>query len=217
MSTTMHATDGRRARGDASRREILRVAADLASVDGLDGLTIGRLAERSGRSKSSVATLFGSKESLQLATVDAAAAAFHEAVVEPAREHPAGVRRLAKLLQGVLDYSRERVFSGGCFFAATSADLDSKDGPAADAVRAWTERWFHYLENQARLAADSGELDLDDDAVELLGFELVSLTFAANMRSLLGAGERPYSLASAAIREHLRRAGADDDALSALA
>ena len=127
--------DRRRVRGDASRRAVLESATDLASTDGLDGLTIGRLAETSGLSKSSIATLFGGKEGLQLATVEAARQVFRESVVDPARGEDRGIRRLAALLRSALDYSRERVFSGGCFFAATAADVDSKPGPVRDAVR----------------------------------------------------------------------------------
>lgn len=208
-------TDGRRARGDASRRAILDSAADLASVAGLDGLTIGTLAERSGHGKSSIATLFGSKESLQLATVQTAAEVFRARVVEPSRELPRGVLRVATLLRGVLDYSRDRVFTGGCFFAATSADLDSKPGAVADAVRDWMRVWHGYVESQLRYAAEAGELSPDVD-VERLAFELLALTDAANTRSLLGDGDQPYTLAAAGIRERLLASGADEAQLAPL-
>ncbi|AYF98042.1 TetR/AcrR family transcriptional regulator [Protaetiibacter intestinalis] len=209
------ATDGRRARGDASRRAILARAADLASVEGLDGVTIGRLAEASGHGKSSIATLFGSKEALQLATVAAAAEVFQARVVDPARELPRGVARIARLLRGQLDYSRERVFPGGCFFAATAADLDSKPGPVGDAVRDWMRTWHGYLESQLRFAIEAGELAAGTDA-ESLAFELFALTDAANARSLLTGDDRPYALAASAVRARLRAAGASDAALRAL-
>lgn len=208
-------TDGRRARGDASRRAILGSAADLASVEGLDGLTIGNLAERSGHGKSSIATLFGSKEALQLATVATAAQVFRTRIVDPARELPRGVLRVATLLRGDLDYSRERVFAGGCFFAATSADLDSKPGPVADAVREWMRTWHGYVESQIRIAVEAGELSPDADP-ERLAFELLALTDAANTRSLLGDGDRPYAIAAAAIRDRLLASGADAAALAPL-
>jgi len=208
-------TDGRRARGDASRRAILGSAADLASVEGLDGLTIGNLADRSGHVKSSIATLFGSKEALQLATVATAADVFRNSIVEPARQLPRGVLRVATLLRGVLDYSRDRVFTGGCFFAATSADLDSKPGPVADAVREWMRTWHGYIESQLRHAVDAGELSPETD-IERLGFELLALTDAANTRSLLGDGDRPYLFAAAAIRERLQASGADPRHLAPL-
>ena len=209
--------DRRRARGDASRRAVLAHATDIASVEGLDGLTIGRLAEASGHSKSSIATLFGGKEALQLAAVNAAADVFRERVVDPAREEPRGVRRLAILLRNALDYSRERVFTGGCFFAATAADVDSKPGPVRDAVHGWLRDWYGYLEAQLRHAVEAGELELDDDAVEQLAFELISLDNEANARSLIVRSDRPYELAARAMRDRLLAAGADAADLTALA
>lgn len=206
--------DGRRARGDASRRVVLESATDLASVDGLDGLTIGRLSEASGYSKSSIATLFQSKEGLQLATVAAAREIFVAQIVEPARSEPRGVRRLAALMRNGLIYSRDRVFSGGCFFAATAADVDSKPGPVSDAVRAGLSDWYDYVGMQIRYAVEAGELEVDD--IEVLAFELIALDDQANSRSLLMRDERPYELAAAAMRGRLRAAGADEDAVALL-
>ncbi|MFJ3473315.1 TetR/AcrR family transcriptional regulator [Microbacterium maritypicum] len=205
--------DGRRARGDASRRIVLQSATDLASVEGLDGLTIGRLAEASGSSKSSIATLFQSKEGLQLATVAAAREIFTARIVEPARAYPRGVHRLAALLRNSLTYSKDRVFTGGCFFAATAADVDSKSGPVSDAVRAALVDWYGYVEAQLRHAVDASEVDADP---EVLAFELVALNEEANSRSLLLDDARPYALAAAAMRARLRAAGADESAIALL-
>lgn len=208
------ASDGRRARGDASRRIILRSATDLASVEGLDGLTIGRLADASGSSKSSIATLFQSKEGLQLATIAAAREVFTTQIVEAARAEPRGVRRLATLLCNALLYSRDRVFTGGCFFAATAADVDSKPGPVSDAVRTALADWYGYVEAQVRHAVTAGDLVVDDP--EILAFELIALNEEANSRSLMMRDERPYTLAAAAMRGRLRAAGADVAALALL-
>ena len=213
---TIIAEDRRRARGDASRRAVLAHATDIASVEGLDGVTIGRLAEASGHSKSSIATLFGGKEGLQLAAVNAAADVFREHVVDPARAEPRGVRRLAALLRNALDYSRERVFSGGCFFAATAADVDSKPGPVRDAVHGWLRDWYGYLEAQLRHAVSAGDLELDEGAVEQLAFELISLDNEANARSLIVRSDRPYALAARAMHDRLLAAGADAADLAAL-
>ncbi|WP_217184944.1 TetR/AcrR family transcriptional regulator [Streptomyces sp. AC495_CC817] len=199
--------DGRRARGDASRRVVLASATDLASVEGLDGLTIGRLAEASGSSKSSIATLFQSKEGLQLATVAAAREIFVERIVEAARQEPRGARRLALLLRNALAYSRDRVFTGGCFFAATAADVDSKPGPVNDAVRSALVDWYGYVEAQVRHAVAAGELVVSDP--EVLAFELIALNEEANSRSLMMGDARPYALAAAAMRAHLQASGAD--------
>lgn len=208
--------DGRRARGDASRRTVLSSATNLASVEGLDGLTIGRLAESSGHSKSSIATLFGNKERLQLATVAAAREIFTAQIIEPARSEPRGIRRLAALLQNGLDYSRRRVFTGGCFFEATSADVDSKPGPVSDAVRSALHNWYGYVEAQVRYAIAGGELTIDDTQAEVLAFHLVALDSQANARSLLMDDERPYVLAAAGMRERLLAAGAAEEALGSL-
>jgi AcrR family transcriptional regulator len=209
-------TDGRRARGDASRRVVLSSATNLASVEGLDGLTIGRLAESSGHSKSSIATLFGSKEGLQLATVAAAREIFLARIVEPARAEPRGIRRLAALLRNNLDYSRERVFDGGCFFMATAADVDSKPGPVQDSVRALLTQWYSYLEVQVRYAVAAGELSVDEAQAEEIAFLLASLEEHANARSLLLGNDRPYEFAAAAMIDRLRAAGATAEMLTAL-
>lgn len=213
MADTM--IDGRRARGDASRRAVLAEATQLASIDGLDGVSIGALATAAGRSKSSIATLFGDKLRLQLATIEAAAEVFTTHVVEPVRRLPHGTERVAVLMRAALDYSRERVFTGGCFFAATLADLDSKAGAAADAVRDWTRTWHGYVEHQLRLAARAGELAGDVD-VDQLAFELLAHVAAANSRSLLMNDTRPYEQAAAAMRRALLQAGAAPDRLAAL-
>lgn len=210
------AIDRRRARGDASRRTVLASATDLASTDGLDGLTIGRLAETSGLSKSSIATLFGGKEGLQLATVQAAADIFTEQVIAPAREQPRGARRLAELMRRALDYSEDRVFSGGCFFMATAADVDSKPGPVRDAVRAHLQVWYGYLEAQARHAAAAGEIVADETQVAQLAFELIALDNEANARSLLFSSAAPYPIAAAAMRARLLALGADPAMLGPL-
>ncbi|KRC42586.1 MULTISPECIES: TetR/AcrR family transcriptional regulator [Oerskovia] len=210
------ALDGRRARGDASRRDVLARATDLASVEGLDGLTIGRLAEASGRSKSSIATLFHGKEGLQLATVVAAREIFVATIVEPARTEPRGLRRLVVLLRNALVYSRDRVFTGGCFFAATAADVDSKPGPVNAAVRSALADWYGYVEAQTRAAVAAGELAIDQSEAEVLAFELLALDEAANSRSLLLGDDRPYVLAAAAMRARLLAAGADPELLGAL-
>lgn len=208
--------DGRRARGDATRRIVLSSATDLASVEGLDGLTIGRLAGSSGHSKSSIATLFGSKEALQLATVAAAREIFIDRVVVPARTEPRGLPRLVALLRGAMTYSRDRVFSGGCFFAATAADVDSKPGAVSDAVRASSTDWYGYVEAQVGFALDAGELAIDRAGAEVLAFHLIALYEESNSRSLLMDDNRPYVLAAAAMTERLIAAGAPTDLVVAL-
>src|SRR4051812_1031017 len=116
--------DGRRARGRRTRSSILRAAADLASVGGLEGLTIGRLATELEMSKSGLFAHFGSKEELQLATNAAARERFVETVLAPIEALEPGFERLEALLDGWLDYMRSEVFAGGCYFTTVRVEFD---------------------------------------------------------------------------------------------
>lgn len=208
----MDQIDGRRLRGDASRRVVLASAVDLATIEGLDGLSIGRLALAANVSKSGVATLFGTKERLQLATVEAAAQRFREVVLEPARVEPRGIRRIVALLDAWIAYSRDRVFPGGCFFAAAQADFDAKPGPVRDAVAAAFRSWNDYVRIALGYAIDQGELDTGTDA-ELLSFEFMALLDGANTRSVMSGSSEPYVLARRALAARLLGAGAAPEVL----
>ena len=126
--------DGRRRRGNRTRESILQVAADIASVEGLEGLTIGRLATELEMSKSGLFAHFGSKEELQLATIDAARQRFVEHVVKPSRALPRGRARIERLMTDWLAYFRDDVFAGGCFFHAVKAEFDSRPDNAVREV-----------------------------------------------------------------------------------
>lgn len=206
--------DGRRVRGDESRRVILAHAIDTASVEGLEGLTIGRLADAAGHSKSGVATLFGSKEQLQLATVAAAREVFIERVVTPARARSErGLSRVCALISSWLEYSDERVFRGGCFFAATSVEYDARPGAVRDAVVAASSDWEDYLTVSIERARALGELPGLDDARQLT-FEIVSFLEAANTRSLLHGSTEPYDRAATALRTRLLSLGGDPELIA---
>src|SRR6476646_7600815 len=116
-------------KGERTRQAILTTAADLATKEGLEPLSIARLAEATGMSKSGLFAHFGSKEELQLATVDHAAALFVDEVIAPARSAPRGVARVWTLCDNMVDYSERQVFPGGCFFASTSFEFNNKPGP----------------------------------------------------------------------------------------
>lgn len=209
--------DGRRVRGDESRRAILAHAVDTASTDGLEGLTIGRLAEASGHSKSGIATLFGSKEQLQLATIAAAREVFVERVVAPARaSSERGLSRVCALITHWLAYSEERVFRGGCFFAAASVEVDARAGAVRDAVVDAMTEWEDYLTRSIEHAVAHGDLPALDDARQLT-FELVSFLEAANTRSLLHASSEPYVRSAAAVRTRLLSLGADAELVERIA
>jgi len=191
---------------------VLASAVDLATIEGLDGLSIGRLALAANVSKSGVATLFGTKERLQLATVEAAAQRFREVVLEPARVEPRGIRRIVALLDAWIAYSRDRVFPGGCFFAAAQADFDAKPGPVRDAVAAAYRSWNDYVRIALGYAIDQGELDAGTD-VELLSFEFMALLDGANTRSVMSGSSEPYVLARRALAARLLGAGAAREVL----
>ncbi len=195
---TMTTIDGRRARGDTSRRAVMRAAVDLASVTGLEGLSLGSLAIETSMSKGGVVALFGTKEQLQLATVAAAREIFVAKVITPALELPGGIVRLRALIDNWLDYSESRVFSGGCFFAAATAELRSQPGPLRDAVASLMTQWHAFLAGAIERAVAKGELPESTDATQLT-FEITSLLDGANDRSLLFDSPEPYSYARTAI------------------
>ncbi|GAA1958253.1 TetR/AcrR family transcriptional regulator [Agromyces allii] len=200
--------DGRRARGDASRRHVLDAAADLASLEGLDGLSIGRLASAASVSKSGIATLFGSKEQLQLATIVAATERFTATVIEPARVQPRGIRRLTALLDSVVAYSQDRVFPGGCFFSASAADFHAKAGPVRDALADQLESWLGYLAASAGFAVKQGELPGLDDP-EQLAFELQGTFEWMNLMAVIRESDVHYARARRAYRDRLVSLGGD--------
>jgi len=195
--------DGRRLRGRRTRESILEAAMDLASVEGLDGLTIGRLAAELGMSKSGLFAHFGSKEELQLATIDAARAIFIEEVIEPARKAERGLPRLEALLDHWFTYKRGEIFYGGCFFDAIRTEYDSREASAVkEAIRNDFQTWMELLANRVRSAQAAGHLDPDEDP-EQLAFELDALGGAANLRFQLNRDEAAFERARRASRARL--------------
>ncbi|MGW5721508.1 TetR/AcrR family transcriptional regulator [Amycolatopsis sp. NPDC003865] len=192
--------DGRLARGDATRRLVLRRAADVASVDGLEGLSLGRLATELELSKSGVFALFGSKEELQLATIEAAFGIFEAHVVTPSREVGPGLPRLRAICENWLEYSEKRVFPGGCFFFNVGAEFDARPGRVHDAVASASGSFAAFIRETAVEAVALGHLDADP---EVLAFELHALGRAANADAVLHGGTKAYALARRAIRARL--------------
>jgi AcrR family transcriptional regulator len=171
--------DGSRAsKGGRTRAAILRRAADLASVEGLEGISIGRLAGALGMSKSGLFAHFRSKEALQLATVEAAREVLVAEVLRPALAAPRGLARLWALCSSNLAYLERRVFPGGCFFVAAQAELSGRPGPLRDRVAHCQRLWLESLEREARRAQDLGELRAEVDPAQL-AFELESMLFMA--------------------------------------
>ncbi len=189
-------------KGERTRAGILDKAVDLASLEGLEGVTIGRLADELSMSKSGLFAHFGSKEELQLATIIAARDRFVDEVVRPAILTPRGYPRLMALCRSWLDYVRREVFPGGCFFAAASFEFDGRPGPVRDAIAAAMDSWMSTLEKAVFLARDEGHLDPKIDPSQL-AFELNALFFGANFAWNLRHDEKAFARAERAIVERL--------------
>ncbi|MEO9326430.1 TetR/AcrR family transcriptional regulator [Gordonia aurantiaca] len=177
-------SDQRLIKGAKARATIARHAVDVASVEGLTNLSLGKLAADLGVSKSGVATLFGSKENLQLAAVQTAREVFVEHVVKPTSGEPAGIRRLRALVDRWLDYIAEPVMPGGCFRVATTVEFDSREGAVRDAIAADRRDWLTLLEKEIRRAQDEGHLGGHDP--HALAFQLDALVAAANTGARIG-------------------------------
>ncbi|MER6356241.1 TetR/AcrR family transcriptional regulator [Streptomyces sp. NPDC001634] len=205
--------DGRVERGNRTRQLVLRRTVDIASVEGLDALSVGRLATELQLSKSGVFALFGSKQELQLATVREASRIYVEQVIRPAEETPPGLARLWRLCELWLDYSQGRVFPGGCFFYGVIAEYDARSGPVHDAVVRAQRGWTAHVERTISEARDdTRDLRADTD-VPQLAFELIALMETANVVSVLHDEESAYRRARVAIVSRLRAAATDPSSL----
>jgi AcrR family transcriptional regulator len=180
-------------KGQRTRQSILDRAVDLASLEGLEGLTIGRLADELKMSKSGLFAHFGSKEELQLAAIEAASRRFVDSVVRPVLQEPRGYPRLVALCRSWLAYVQHGVFPGGCFFAAASFEFDGRPGIVRDAVVKEMGDWMAALEKAIRLAKEEGHIDPKLEPTQL-AFELhaffLGANFSFNLRNDLKAFER---------------------------
>jgi AcrR family transcriptional regulator len=190
-------------KGERTRQSILERAVDLASVEGLEGLTIGRLAEDLGMSKSGLFAHFGSKEELQLATIEAAGERFIDEVFRPALNEPRGYPRLIAICRAWINYVKRGVFPGGCFFAAASFEFDGRPGPVRDAIAKAMDDWMNALERAVRMAQDEGHLEPSVDAGQL-AFEINSLFFGCNFSWQLRRDKKAIERATRAIEDRLR-------------
>jgi AcrR family transcriptional regulator len=170
-----------RSDGERSRTAILREAARLATVDGLNGLSLAHLADAVGMSKSGLFAHFRSKEELQLATVDAASAIFEELVIDPAADATAGLPRLRAYINRFLDHVEEGVFPGGCFFVSAVGELATHPGPVHDGAMAFSQRWLALLAEEVAAGQAAGELDPAADPPQV-AFELNAFMVLGNMQ-----------------------------------
>lgn len=189
-------------KGERTRQSILEKAVDLASLEGIEGLTIGRLAEELKMSKSGLFAHFGSKEDLQIAVIEAAAERYIREIFTPALAEPRGYARLMAICRSWLSYIQRAVFPGGCFFAAASFEFDGRPGPLRDLVRKLMDDWIGALERAIRMAQDEGHLDPAVDPAQL-AFELNSLFFGANFSYHLRGDATALDRAQRAVEQRL--------------
>lgn len=198
-------TDGRRLRGLKTRQAILDHAARIGSAEGLEAVSLQRLADDLGISKSGLFAHFGSKEELHLATIESAARIFTDEVIRPALTQPRGVGRVLALCNSWLSYLERGVFPGGCFFWAVAEEYDSRrPGPVRDSVLEKKAYWSYSLERGVREAQQAGEISADVDPVQL-AWELDSLMGGANSGFKSGDGARAIERARVAIKDRLAR------------
>jgi AcrR family transcriptional regulator len=193
-----------RSDGQRTRERILVAAAQLATVEGIDGLSIGRLADHLGMSKSGLFAHFGSKEELQLSAIAQAEKVFEEDVLAPALAQPPGLARLRALCDGFLSHVARRVFPGGCFFASVGAELDTRPGPVRDRVVGVAQDWLDLLVAGVVDAQAAGELDPSLEP-EQLAFELDALLALGNSLFLL-RGDEAIERAQRGLADRLERA-----------
>jgi AcrR family transcriptional regulator len=194
-----------RSDGERSRQTILRAAANLATVDGLEGISIANLAAQIGMSKSGLYAHFGSKEELQLATVETAGEIFTAEVVEPTETIADPLERLQALCDRFLSHVERRVFPGGCFFISVGAEFDTNPGAVQDKVKAARQLWADRVEELIRAAQTAGKIDRDEDP-SLLGFELDAYLLLGNTNFVLYDDPTYLHQAHAAVTRLLERA-----------
>lgn len=185
-----------------TRQEILAVAADIASAEGLEGLSIGRLASELKMSKTGIFAHFGSKEELQVAVVNRAQEVFLEQVVKPALREPRGMKRLNAMLASWLNYVEHGVFRGGCFFAAASLEFDSRPGRVRNEVATLTRAWMDALRNE--IAHAKAEKEVRPGVVPAqLAFEVHAYVQEANWAYKLFGDKTAFSRARRGIGDRI--------------
>ena len=191
-----------RADGERTRSAILRAAASLATVDGLEGLSIGNLAAAIGMSKSGLYAHFGTKQELQLATVDEAERILTDEVVQPALAASPGLGQLAAACEAFFSYVERRVFPGGCFFAATALEMGTRPGPVKERLAAIQSGFTALLGSFAATALEQHELPAREDP-DRLAFELHSILLGADTKFVLNDDPAVLDLARQVVRLRL--------------
>jgi AcrR family transcriptional regulator len=194
-----------RADGIQSRRTILDAAARLATVEGLEGLSIGNLAQHIGMSKSGLYAHFKSKEELELATIDTAAEIFAADVIQKVAPSDRGIDRVTALCEAFFQHLLRRIFPGGCFFATVAAQLASHPGRARDRVMRLQSTWVAQFVHALRQACAAGDLPRDTDLSQL-AFEITAMLFRANFAWIVTEDDGVLDQARLGVKHVLARA-----------
>lgn len=194
-----------RADGERSRQAILKAASELATIEGLEGLSIGRLADHVGMSKSGLFAHFRSKEELQLATIETGWLTVEREVIQTAMAAPAGISRIIAFSEAYFSHLERRVFPGGCFFISVAAEFDAKSGPVRDYALDAYRRVLGKFDEIIREAQEMGELDSGVD-IDQLAFDLDSYMLCVNFAYVFFHDPSAMARGREAIRQRLARA-----------
>jgi AcrR family transcriptional regulator len=190
--------------GVVSRGVILNAAARLATTQGLEGLSLGNLAQHIGMSKSGLYAHFKSKEELELATIETAAEIFESDVINRVPASPGGLARVSALTEAFLGHLARRIFPGGCFFANVAAQLATRPGRARDRVMQVQAAWVEQFTSSLRQAQETGEIPCDSDLDQLV-FEITSMMFRANFVWIMSLDKHALDQARKGVENVLSR------------
>ncbi len=180
----------------------MREAVSLATIDGLEGLSIGNLASALEMSKSGIYAHFGSKQDLQLATVDEAERIFQTEVIEPALAAAPGLAQLVTVCDAFFDHLIRRTFPGGCFFAGASLEMGTRPGPVREQIAAFQGRLTALIRQFVVTALEQYELPADEDP-DALTFEINGIILAANTNFVLREDPAALDMARTVVRRRL--------------
>jgi AcrR family transcriptional regulator len=198
----MQSGQQKRADGVRTQATIVREAVSLATVDGLEGLSIGNLAAALGMSKSGVYAHFGSKQELQRAAVEEAGRIFNAEVVEPALGAPPGLPQLLTICDAFFDHLQRRTFPGGCFFAGAALEMGTHPGPVREQIATFQSGFTTLVRQFVDTALALHELPADEDP-EALTFELNGIILAANTNFVLHQDPKTLDIARRVVRRRL--------------
>lgn len=202
MATSTVAVRKQREDGLRTRKAILLEAVSLATVEGLEGLSIGGLAKATGISKSGLYAHFGSKQELQLATVEEAERIFDLEVIDPSASAPEGLGQLVAVCDLFFDHLQRRTFPGGCFFASAVLEMGTRPGPVKERVSQFQQRFIGLVFGYAAKAQELGQLAAEEDLM-LLVFEVNGMILAANTSFVMTEDPAVLEIARRAVRRRL--------------